>query len=45
MKNKIKFAAQLSQSTIVVEAKTKKEAVAKIQAHAPEVKAADVYKF
>ena len=45
MNNKIKFAAQLPQTTIVVEAKTKKEAVLKIQGHAPEVKPSDVYKF
>lgn len=45
MKNNIKFAAQLPQSTIVVEAKTKREAIEKIRVHVPDVKAKDVYKF
>lgn len=42
MKNK--FATKGS-NTMVVEAKTKKEAVKKIQVHRPETKSADVYKF
>ena len=46
-----KFAAQLTRtekrpaSTAVVHAKSKNEAVRKIKEHAPEISAADVYRF
>ncbi len=41
---KKKFATK-GATTIVVEAKTKKEAVEKIRPHKPDVKASDVQKF